>query len=71
MNELVIGGRYRHYKGGEYEVINFATHSETSEKLVIYRNLHNTSEVWARPEKMFAEKVNVDGRETDRFTFIG
>ena len=43
-------------RGGEYEVINFATHSETGEKLVIYRNLHNTSEVWARPVEMFAEK---------------
>ena len=64
-------GIYRHFKGGEYEVINFATHSETGEKLVIYRNLHNTSEVWARPAKMFAEKVNVDGTETDRFTFVG
>lgn len=42
-------GIYLHFKGGEYEVINFATHSETGEKLVIYRNLHNTSEVWARP----------------------
>lgn len=64
-------GIYLHFKGGEYEVINFATHSETGEKLVIYRNLHNTSEVWARPVEMFAEKVNVDGKETDRFTFIG
>lgn len=64
-------GIYLHFKGGEYEVINFATHSETGEKLVIYRNLHNTSEVWARPVEMFAEKVDVDGRKTDRFTFIG
>lgn len=64
-------GIYLHFKGGEYEVINFATHSETGEKLVIYRNLHNTSEVWARPVEMFAEKVDVDGKETDRFTFIG
>ena len=40
-------------------------------KNVIYRNLHNTSEVWARPVEMFAEKVDVDGRKTDRFTFIG
>lgn len=70
-NTEIKPGIYRHFKGGEYEVINFATHSETGEKLVIYRNLHNTSEVWARPAKMFAEKVNVDGRETDRFTFIG
>ena len=64
-------GIYLHFKGGEYEVINFATHSETGEKLVIYRNLHNTSEVWARPVEMFAEKVDVNGRKTDRFTFIG
>ena len=64
-------GIYLHFKGGEYEVINYATHSETGEKLVIYRNLHNTSEVWARPVEMFAEKVDVDGRKTDRFTFIG
>lgn len=64
-------GIYLHFKGGEYEVINFATHSETGEKLVIYRNLHNTSEVWARPVEMFAEKVDVNGRKKGRFTFIG
>ncbi len=61
-------GMYRHFKGGEYEVIGFATHSETGEKLVIYRNIHNMSEVWARPYSMFLETVETEGGRVQRFT---
>jgi hypothetical protein len=60
-------GRYRHYKGGEYEVIGVARHSETLEPLVIYRPLYNDSGLWARPHAMFFGQVEVEGRLQPRF----
>lgn len=63
-------GIYRHYKGGEYEVIGFAKHSETEEKLVIYRNIHNLSEVWARPYSMFFDIIELNGNKVKRFASI-
>lgn len=63
-------GMYRHFKGGEYEVIGFAKHSETEEQLVIYRNLHDVTQLWARPYEMFAETVEVNGKIVRRFTPI-
>ena len=63
-------GRYRHYKGGEYEVIGVARHSETLEALVIYRPLYNASGLWARPHAMFFGTLVVDGRERPRFERI-
>jgi hypothetical protein len=64
-------GRYRHYKGGEYEVVGVARHSETHEPLVVYRPLYNDSGLWVRPHAMFFEDVDVDGRRQPRFAFIG
>jgi hypothetical protein len=64
-------GRYRHYKGGEYEVIGVARHSETLEPVVVYRPLYNDSGLWVRPHAMFFEEVEVDGRRQPRFTFLG
>jgi hypothetical protein len=61
-------GRYRHYKGGEYEVIGVARHSETLEPLVVYRPLHNTTGWWVRPHAMFFETIEVEGRTQPRFT---
>jgi len=60
-------GRYRHYKGGEYEVIGVARHSETTEPLVVYRPRYNTSGWWVRPHAMFFSTVTVDGRTQPRF----
>ena len=60
-------GRYRHYKGGEYEVIGVARHSETQEPLVVYRPLDNASGLWVRPHAMFFEKTDVDGELRARF----
>jgi hypothetical protein len=60
-------GRYRHYKGGEYEVIGVARHSETHEALVVYRPLYNTTGWWLRPHAMFFEKVVIDGLQRARF----
>jgi len=52
--------RFRHYKGGEYEVVGVARHSETLEPLVIYRPLYNESGLWARPHAMFFGEVDVE-----------
>ena len=60
-------GRYRHYKGGEYEVIGVARHSETNAPLVVYRPLYNTSGWWVRPHAMFFETVEIDGVTQPRF----
>lgn len=63
-------GRYRHYKGHEYEVIGVARHSETLEALVVYRPLYNASGLWVRPHTMFFEDVEIDGAHRPRFTRI-
>jgi hypothetical protein len=62
-------GRYRHYKGGEYEVIGVARHSETLELLVVYRPLYNNTGFWVRPYAMFFEEIEIDGRRQPRFTW--
>ena len=60
-------GKYRHFKGHEYEVIALAKHSETLEDMVVYRNLDDRKDVWVRPLKMFLEKVEVNGKMVPRF----
>lgn len=60
-------GRYRHFKGGEYEVLAVATHSETHEPMVVYRPLYNDTGWWVRPLSMFVEMVPHEGREVRRF----
>lgn len=64
-------GRYRHYKGKEYEVIGIARHSETEESLVVYRTLYGDQSLWVRPLGMFMEDVLVDGRNVPRFEWMG
>jgi hypothetical protein len=64
-------GRYRHFKGGEYEVIGVAMHSETQEWMVVYRPLYGEQGLWVRPLEMFAERVSVAGEEVPRFAFLG
>ena len=61
-------GRYRHYKGGVYEVLGVARHSETLEPLVVYRPLYNASGLWVRPHAMFFGTLEVEGRLVQRFT---
>lgn len=63
-------GRYRHYKGGEYEVLGVARHSETEESLVVYRALYGERGLWVRPEQMFAGTVEIDGRTVPRFARV-
>ena len=62
--------RFRHYKGGEYEYLGTARHSETEEELVLYRPLYNDSGLWVRPKRMFFENVVVDGKSVPRFAEI-
>ena len=61
-------GRYRHYKGGEYEVVGVARHSETHEPLVVYRPLYNASGWWVRPHAMFFGSVTTAGQVEPRFS---
>lgn len=63
-------GRYRHYKGNEYEVLGVVRHSETLEPLVLYRPLYNDSGLWVRPYAMFFGRVEVDGVPTLRFAHV-
>lgn len=60
-------GRYRHHKGGAYEVIGVARHSETHEPLVVYRPLYDKTGWWVRPHAMFFETVTIDGVPRPRF----
>lgn len=66
-------GIYRHFKGGEYEVIGVGHHSESLESLVIYKSLHETQDfpkgtIWVRPLELFTGTATVDGKEIPRFT---
>lgn len=63
-------GRYRHFKGNEYEVIHVARHSETLEEHVVYRALYGEGGVWVRPLSMFVEQVTRDGKTFPRFEKI-
>ena len=63
-----ITGRYRHYKGNEYEVIGEGRHTETEERVVIYKGLYEPYDIWVRPYDMFFDTVEVDGNIVSRFT---
>jgi hypothetical protein len=60
-------GRYRHYKGGEYEVVDVVRHSETLDPYVLYRALYGERALWVRPYAMFVERIEIDGRLQPRF----
>ena len=64
-------GRYRHYKGGEYQVHGVVRHSETLEPLVLYTPLYNDTGLWVRPHAMFFGEVEIEGQRVPRFEFIG
>ncbi len=68
-NSLKLG-TYEHFKGGVYEVIGFAKHSETLEDMVLYRHA-GEDKLWARPLSMFTESVEVEGKKVPRFRYIG
>lgn len=64
-------GKYRHFKGKEYEVIGIARHSETLEPMVVYRALYGEHGLWVRPAAMWTEQVERDGYSGPRFQYIG
>ena len=69
--ESIKPGRYRHFKGKEYEVLGVARHSETEEELVVYRALYGDFGLWVRPARMWNETVERDGKTYRRFTYLG
>lgn len=64
-------GRYDHFKGMPYELIDIVYHSETQEALVLYRALYGEKELWVRPYAMFFETVDRDGKTQARFSYVG
>ncbi len=63
-------GKYRHFKGGEYQLLQIATHSETLEPYLVYQALYGEGGIWVRPASMWFETINRDGVEYQRFTLI-
>ncbi len=72
MSEMSLKpGIYQHYKGPKYQVYGVASHSETTEQLVVYRCLYGNFDLWVRPLAMFTETVEVNGEVRPRFQWIG
>jgi len=69
-NNIVIGKKYRHFKGNEYLVLYVAKHSETLEDMVVYQALYGERGIWVRPLSMFLEEKEVDGKIVSRFEKI-
>ena len=63
-------GKYRHYKGQFYEVIDLVQHSEDESYLVLYRPLYKEGKLWVRPFDMFVEKVSINNEKCERFAFV-
>lgn len=68
--ELIIGKKYRHFKGKDYLVLHLAKHSETLEELVVYQALYGERGIWVRPLEMFLGQKEVDGKLVNRFEEI-
>ena len=68
---MIKKGKYRHFKGNEYEVIDIAEHTESGEILVIYKGIYESGKVWARPITMWDEEVVYEGKRVKRFTYMG
>ncbi len=67
---MIKKGVYKHYKGNKYRVLDIAIHSETLEKMVVYKALYGEEEVWVRPLSMWEETVECDGKKQLRFTYV-
>ena len=68
---MIKTGKYRHFKGNEYEVLYVAKHSETLTEMVVYRALYGDGSVWVRPAAMWEEEIERDGKKLKRFEYIG
>ena len=66
----IQSGKYQHFKGQYYQVIDTVTHSETQEILVLYKPLYGEQALWVRPIKMFLEEVEHEGKVQPRFAFV-
>lgn len=69
MDEIKLG-KYRHYKGKEYQVLGVAKHSETLEELVVYKALYGDGQIWVRPKSMWNETVEINGNRCKRFLYV-
>lgn len=69
MKKLKLG-KYRHYKGKDYEVIGVGRHSETLEEVVVYRALYGHKKLWVRPRSMFLQRVEANKKRLPRFKFV-
>ena len=70
VNNTIPLGKYRHYKGNEYEVVGFAKHSESLEDMVIYTALSGEGGAWVRPLSMWNDIIEIDGKTVKRFEYI-
>ncbi len=70
---MIKPGIYLHYKGNKYKVLGIAKHSETLEELIVYRTLYNNplAKLWVRPKHIFEEMVQINGKITPRFKYLG
>lgn len=70
-HEKPLPGRYQHYKGNYYDVVDVAMHSEDESLLVVYRPCYGDRGLWVRPLGMFMESVEVEGATVPRFRYVG
>ena len=70
MCNMIKKGKYKHYKGNMYEVLYIANHSETLEKMVVYKALYGEGEIWVRPASMWTEEIEINGKTVKRFEFV-
>ncbi len=68
---MIKTGKYKHFKGKEYEVLGVGEHSETGEQFVVYKALYGEEKIWVRPLSMWEEKVERDGKSFPRFIYLG
>lgn len=67
---MIKKGTYKHYKGNMYQVLYIANHSETLEKMVVYKALYGEGEIWVRPASMWEEEIEINGKTVKRFELI-
>ncbi|MBE7035976.1 MAG: DUF1653 domain-containing protein [Ruminococcaceae bacterium] len=69
--DVIIGGKYRHYKGNEYVVLAIAFHSETEEEMVVYQAQYGEQKIWVRPKSMWNETITLqNGEQVLRFQLL-
>ncbi|HTE48940.1 MAG TPA: DUF1653 domain-containing protein [Candidatus Paceibacterota bacterium] len=69
-NNAIKLGKYRHFKGKDYQLLGVAKHSETLDELVVYKKLYDDYSMWVRPLSMFIENVEINGKKVPRFEFL-